>query len=211
MPDRVTPQDRFVEDAAPARVPARRGTGTNLLIPDGQMQKMRLCMRAAQLRAQHKTYRQIAVDLGLETPALAQTAVKQGLSLMPQEDLQDLHRMQVLQLDRVGRKLWSVVENPPPLVSQGKVMWKDEEAGVPFPDEAVRVQALRELRQLLADIRKFRGIDAPKRSVSVLAEIPVADIQAHLAELREQLRSELGEGAGDILGAVPGLVAGVLG
>jgi hypothetical protein len=202
MRDRASPQDQFVEDAAPVHVP---GTGISLRISEGSMEKMRLCMRAAQLRAQHKTYRQIAVALGLPTPAMAQTAVKQGLSIMPQEDLQDLHRMQVLQLDRVGRKLWGVVENPPPLVSQGKVMWKDEEAGIPFPDEAVRVQALRELRQLLADIRKFRGIDAPKRSVSVLAEIPVADIQAHLAELREKLAEELGEGAGDILGAIPGL------
>ena len=186
----IEPSEEFVPDASPSRLGTHKDV--DLRISETAMTRMRLCVKAAQMRAAHKTFRQIAVALGLSSPAAAQIAVKQGLSVLPEDNLQDAHRMQVLAMDRAARKLLAVAEEPGPLVSQGKIIWKREredpaDAGEPYPDNTVRVQALQAYLKALADMRKFRGLDAPRRSVSLLGEIPVADLQAHLAQLRAEL------------------------
>jgi hypothetical protein len=101
-------------------------------------------------------------------------------------------------LDQLAREAQALADNPPPLVSQGKIMY-DEVTGEPYRDGGVRAQALELKRKVEADIRKFEGLDAPKRSVT--AHIEVADVKARLAELRSELGIE-GEDPPVLAGAV---------
>lgn len=53
----------------------------------------RLCIRAAQLRAQGRPYEAIAAELGLESPVHAKKCAEVGFSLAPGEDLQTWRRL----------------------------------------------------------------------------------------------------------------------
>ena len=171
----------FVEDAVPPRLPVRGGSVAT--IPEASMEKMRVCLKAANLRAQHKTWRSIASELGLANATEAFDAAQKGLALQPVEDLRALRRMAELRFDRLAREALKVIADPGPMVSQGKVMYNDA-TGEPYPDNAVRVSALELWRKVQADWRKFDGLDAPKRSVT---HIEVADMRARSAELRREL------------------------
>src|SRR5580693_185111 len=83
--------------------------------------KARLCIEAAELRAQHMTFTDIARELHLATPAVAKRAVQTGLTLIPSEDVREVRRLSDQRLDRIARGLLSVIEEPGPLVSQGKI------------------------------------------------------------------------------------------
>jgi hypothetical protein len=196
MPGKST--EVFVEDAAPSTVGARKDV--DLRISATATERVRLCNRAADMRAQHRSYREIAVELDLSSPAAAKMAVDQALAWQPVEDLRALRRLHAMSLARAGREALARVEDPGPLVSQGKIMY-NEETGEPFPDNGVRIQALQTWIKLLADERKFHGTDAPKRQVNLTGEIPTEYLQAQLAAVRAELGIE-----GDQLQALEGAV-----
>lgn len=182
MPGKST--EVFVEDASPSKV----GTHKDLAVrvPDEQLQRMQLCVRAADMRARHMSFQAIAVELGLSSPAVAKTAYEKGLALQPTENLQTLRRVHGMRLDRAARVALEIIAAPGPLVSQGKVIY-DEATGEPCPDQTVRNQALQTLIKVEAEERKFYGTDAAKRSVTLSGEIPAEYLQEQLARLRSQL------------------------
>ena len=184
------PVDDFASGAVPE---GRKPSDVVLRITETQRERMGVCVRAAQMRARHMSFRAIAKDLGMENPKSAYEAVRIGLSLLPDEDMREARRLEVLRLDRIGREAMARVADPGPLVSQGKVML-DPDTGLPYPDNQIRIQALTILLKLSAEVRRFRGLDAPKRSVSLLAEVPVTEIQAHLDSLRAELGLPEGPG-----------------
>jgi hypothetical protein len=195
--------EQFVADAVPAKIPGTGGNGSVAKIPEASMDKIRVCIRAARLRAQHRTYRQIAVELGLPSPREAYDAVQTGLSAHPAEDVRSGRRLAEMRFDHLGGEALAVIRDPGPAFSQGKVM-VNEATGEPYPDNGVRVAAMELLRKLQADWRKFNGLDAPKRSVHLTGDI--SDLQARAAELR----AELGiEGDGDP-GGPPALTGSVV-
>ena len=53
----------------------------------------RLCIRAAQLRAEGRPYEAIAVELGFESRVHAKKCAEVGFSLAPGEDLQTWRRL----------------------------------------------------------------------------------------------------------------------
>jgi hypothetical protein len=148
--------------------------------------KARLCIQAAELRARHKSFTEIAATLNLASPMVAKRAVQEGLTLIPAEDVREVRRLSDQRLDRMARDLIDVVDNPGPLVSQGKIMLNEENLdapAVPYPDQMVRVRALEALIKLDAEYRKLHGADAPRRSVTITSEM----IAARVAELKNQL------------------------
>jgi hypothetical protein len=143
--------------------------------------RAQLCIRAAELRARHVPFADIARELGLASPAVAQRAVRTGLTLIPSEDVREVRRLSDQRLDRMARKLLAVIAEPGPLVSQGKIIV--DEGGVPFPDQMVRTRALEALLKVDGEMRKLHGADAPKRSVTITADM----VASRIAELRAEL------------------------
>ena len=184
------PVDDFASGGFPE---GRKPADVVLRVSKTARDRMGVCVRAAQLRAGHMSFRDIAKELGMENPKSAYEAVRIGLSLLPDEDVREARRLEILRLDRIGRELMALILDPGPLVSQGKVM-VDPDTGLPYPDNQVRSQALALALKLSAELRRFRGLDAPKRSVSLLAEVPVTEIQAHLDSLRAELGLPEGPG-----------------
>lgn len=148
--------------------------------------KAQLCIRAAELRSRHMSFANIARELHLASPAVAQRAVRTGLTLIPAEDVREVRRLSDQRLDRIARGLLGVVENPGPLVSQGKVMMNEENPDappVPYADQMVRVRAYEALLKVDSEMRKLHGADAPKRSVTITADM----IAARISELKAEL------------------------
>jgi len=180
------PSDPLGDFASGAVPEGRKPSDVVLRITDTQRERMMVCVRAAQMRARHMSFRAIAKELGMENPKSAYEAVRIGLSLLPEEDPREARRLEMLRLNRIGREAMALLADPGPLVSQGKVM-VDPDTGLPFPDKQIVIQALTILLKLSAEVRRFGGMDAPKRSVSVLAQVQPAEIQAHLDSLRAEL------------------------
>ncbi len=164
-------------------------------------QKARLCIEAAELRARHVSFADIARDLHLASPAVAKRAVQTGLTLIPSEDVREVRRLSDQRLDRIARGLLVVIESPGPLVSQGKII--TDEDGNPFHDRMVQVRAYEALLKVDTESRKLHGADAPRRSVTITSDM----ISARIAELKAELGIQGGAGAlGMLTGEVePGL------
>lgn len=144
-------------------------------------EKSRLCIQAAELRAKHVTFADIARDLHLASPAVAKRAVQTGLTLIPSEDVREVRRLSDQRLDRIARGLLVVIESPGPLVSQGKII--TDEDGNPFHDRMVQVRAYEALLKVDTESRKLHGADAPRRSVTITSDM----ISARIAELKAEL------------------------
>jgi hypothetical protein len=143
--------------------------------------KAQLCIRAAEMRASHKTFAEIARQLHLASPAVAKRAVQRGLGMIPSEDVREMRRLFDQRMDRYSLGLLEVVENPGPLVSQGKIITGED--GEPYPDQMVRVRAYEALLKTLAEQKRMHGADAPRRSVTITSDM----ITARIAELKAEL------------------------
>ncbi len=153
-------------------------------------EKSRLCIQAAELRAKHVTFAEIARRLHFASPMVAKRAVQTGLTLIPSEDVREVRRLSDQRLDRIARGLLEVIESPGPLVSQGKVMRKvvgytdgKPIEGDDYPDQMVRVRAYEALLKVDSESRKLHGADAPRRSVTITSDM----ITARIAELKAEL------------------------
>jgi len=72
-------------------VPAQEKPAPTIISADA-MDRMRTCWEAARLRAQHKSFRQIAQELGFADAADAREAVQTWLKIVPAEDGRALRR-----------------------------------------------------------------------------------------------------------------------
>lgn len=158
---------------------------------------VRVCLRAATLRSQFMSFAKIAAELDLATPREAQRAVRQGIAFTPADDVREIRRLEDQRLARIGLELLAVVDDPGPLVSQGKIMYRSEDPDVPevpYPDQMTRVRALEALMKLSTELRKLHGADAPKRTMAITSDM----IQERILELRRELGDEIAD-------QVPGL------
>lgn len=155
----------------------------------------RVCIRAAVLRSQFTSFADIAVELDLADPKEAQRAVRQGITLMPADDVREARRLEHQRLERVGRKLLEIVADPGPLVSQGKIMTFISADGVErvFEDRMTQIRALEALTKLSAETSKLDGLYAPKKSMAITQDM----ITERIMELRREL--------GDAADSIPGL------
>ena len=112
------------------RFPRLRGCGSPKLNTQTDA-IVRLCLQAADLRAQHRSFREIAQELGLASPKDAQKAVQQGLALTPGDDVREVRRLEDMRLQEIARSAREIMLNPPPLAQLGKVVLDEE--GCPIP------------------------------------------------------------------------------
>lgn len=121
---------------------------------------------AAELRAQHWTYKQIADELGIDK-AGAIRAVRRAIRdacAGPGKELVDL---EVQRLEAMYDQILDILERDHPVVSHGRIV-KDD-SGTPLVDDEMKLKAVDRALRTRESFRKLLGLDAPSR-VSVEAE-----------------------------------------
>ena len=163
-------------------------------LSSGAADWVRVCLQAAQLRSQFKSFTVIARELDLPSPREAQRAVRQGIALTPADDVREIRRLEDARLAESGAKLLDIIANPGPLVSQGKVMTDND--GRAYEDRMVQVRAIEALLKVSAEVRKLHGADAPKKTMAITQDM--------ITERIMELRRELGDQADQVFGAMAG-------
>jgi hypothetical protein len=155
-----------------------------------QKERMRICMRAAQMRARGAEYSKIARKLGLKSGADAKKCVEQAWSFSPGDDVYTARRTAAARQNMIIAEAFEVIENPGPMVNVAGIV-RDAD-GNPVPDKANKVAALRVLLEADKAHRQLHGADAPKRAVSAHVVIGPENVDAHietvLAEIAEERR-----------------------
>lgn len=162
---------------------------------------------AAALRAQGRTFDQIAAELRFSSRAKAYEAVRRAYADIPYEGAEEARRLDLERIDRLIEHCWAVMEREHLTVSQGRIIgkrigWERDEVtgevlrdadGEPVPvyedilDDGPGMTAVREIRGLLERRAKITGYDAPAKS---RIEVITADmIETQIAELESQLAS----------------------
>jgi hypothetical protein len=199
--------------------PARRSSAVPWKIGPVGEERARICIRAAELRARAVPYKDIAAELGLDSPLAAKKCAETGYGLAPGEDLRMARRRAADELDLIRRDLWKVVDSPgfATTVTGKLVLVPDPDTGeeLPQPDQQTRVSALNALRAVNAEYRKLYGTDAPRQTVSVVASAPLEELQAaveamraEVAEAERQAQLEAQRGPDDDGGGMRALPAG---
>jgi hypothetical protein len=130
---------------------------------------------AAGLRAENKTYQEIADELGFCDKGEAWRAVQRAKADVARVPVAKLIQTEAEQLDVLYVAALEVLERDHVMVSHGKII-KDD-TGNPLLDDAPKLAAIGQLRALRESYRKLFGADAPSR-VSVDAQQLGAEISA---------------------------------
>src|SRR5690348_15416378 len=147
---------------------------------------------AARLHAQNWSYERIAQALGYNDRKDAWNAVQRVLAEAARgQGTHEARLKQLAKIQELERQAWERLAEPQPVVDrQGNIVCRPD--GSEVPDAAAWAAVAQIVLRCLERHAKLSGLDAPRRSVSVIADIPLADLRAYA----EQLRAELGV-AGD--------------
>ncbi|MFF2650591.1 hypothetical protein [Streptomyces sp. NPDC058045] len=137
--------------------------------------------QAARLRAQGKTYLQIAHELGYGSKSAAHDAVSRALHAIVADDAEALRRREAARLDGLYEEALGVLERTHYAHSHGKLVHDDE--GRPLVDDGPKLAAIRELRAVRESYRRLYGLDAAQSSDVTIRQAPPATE----AERQEQL------------------------
>ena len=193
----------------PGRVPAWK-------ISPMSLERAQTCIRAAELRARSASWKDIAAELGLDSPVEARKCADVGYGLAPGEDLRMARRVSAMRLDTIMSGLWKVVDEPgwATTVTGKLVVVTDPVTGKegPIPDQQARISAYRALLDADKEYRKLYGADAPRRSVSIVASVEeinaeVERVKAEIAEAERQAAMEAypdDDGPGEMRALPPG-------
>lgn len=130
--------------------------------------------RAAHMRAEGRTYRAIAAELGVSV-GTAYAAVQRAIAAVPVEAVGELRAVECARLDAVIAKLWDVVHAEHPLISNGRRFDDVEDAGPVISALAGIVRASESKRKLL-------GLDAPARQTITVVNEDVVDAEIRRLE-----------------------------
>ncbi|MGW1814082.1 hypothetical protein ACWCQM_11050 [Streptomyces sp. NPDC002125] len=130
---------------------------------------------AAGLRAEGKTYQQIADALGYCDRGEAWRGVQKAKEDVARVPVVKLIQTEAAQLDELYVAALDVLERNHVMVSHGRIVKDDD--GNPLLDDGPKLAAIRELRGVRESYRKLFGVDAPSR-VSVDAQQIGAEISA---------------------------------
>lgn len=128
---------------------------------------------AARLRADGRTFRQIADELGYASKGAAHDAVGRALHAIVAPDAEALRTREAARIDGLYEEALAVLDRTHYAHSGGRLILDPDEQ--PVIDDGPRLAAIRELRNLRESYRKLFGLDAPAR-VSVDAEQLGAEI-----------------------------------
>ena len=175
-------------------MPQTRNPRNGRIMSD-EVEQARLNAEAVAMRRDRMSYRQIAAVQGCSANA-AHHRVKLGLAAIPYEAVTDLRQQELLSLDKIEERCLAIVEDPPILVQQGRVML-DPITGQPMPDEDAVLRATQTILRIKDARAKLTGAYAPvKSSVTVITEDAVdAEIRRLTEELADRDRRPAGEAA----------------
>lgn len=116
--------------------------------------------RAAELRAQGKTFQQIADELGLANKGDAHHAVERALAEIVKGPAEALRDLELSRLDTMYEAAMGVLERQHVTVSNGKVVHLSDD---PLPDDGPVLQAIDRLLKIQERRAKLLGLDAEKK------------------------------------------------
>lgn len=158
--------------------------------------------RAAELRSQSKTYREVGEIMGVALNT-AYDMVRRAIADIPRESTVELVQLEVAKIDFLERKTIEILERRHVFVSQGgKVVYDGEEK---LEDDGPALQAINTLAKLGERRARLLGLNAPTRteltstvSVSIedrseQAKGAVLSLLARLAD-EKKLIVDVGEG-----------------
>ena len=114
--------------------------------------------RAARLRSQGRTYREIAAELGLASRGAAHDAVARALHAIVRDDAEALRQREAERLDGLYEEALAVLEHTHYAHSHGQLVYGPD--GEPLPDPGPQLSALREMRHIRESYRRLHGLDA---------------------------------------------------
>lgn len=123
--------------------------------------------QAAGLRAQRRTYQQIADALGYSSKGDAWRACQRAKADVARAPVAKLIQAESEELDDLYVMALEVLERNHVVVSYGQIVCDTD--GQPLPDDGPRLQAIQTALRVRESYRRLHGIDAPNR-VSVEAE-----------------------------------------
>jgi hypothetical protein len=136
---------------------------------------------AARLRSRGQSLRQISEHLGYSNESGAYKAVQRALAAVPVEAAEELRRLQLEQLNHLGRRAFEVLEREHPLISpSGRIVVHD---GHPLTDCRPVLRAIDALLRIMEREARLMGLDAPTRFEGF--SLPTLD--AEIARLTAQL------------------------
>ena len=153
---------------------------------------------ACRLASQGLPYSEIAARLGYNNRGDAYKAVTRVLRETARaHGTEELRQRQLTELETLRAAMWEDVRNPPPLVDRlGRIVHDAD--GQPIPDIAAKAAAGAVIIRAGDREARLRGLDMPKRSVSLTGHAPVAEIRAALeswnpADLHEAIEEAKAE------------------
>jgi hypothetical protein len=146
--------------------------------------------QAAALRAQGRTFQQIADELGWANKGEAWRAVQAAREAVLHGPAEKLIRTEAAQLDELYVEALDVLTREHVMVSHGRIVYGDD--GEPLLDDGPKLAAIDRLVKVRESYRKLLGLDAPSR-VSVDAE----KLGAEIGDLLNNLGGSDGDGTGD--------------
>lgn len=135
---------------------------------------------AAQLRADGKTYDQIAETLKFSDRSVARRAVERALAATVREPADELRQLELIRLDALWVEAVKVMTSEHVTVNNGRVIEID---GVPLKDDGPTLSAIDRLLKIMERRAKLVGLDsATKVEVMTLDAIDraIADLTAEL-------------------------------
>jgi hypothetical protein len=139
--------------------------------------------QACRLYARGLTYAAVAREMGFKTGQQARDSVRRGLALAAvAHGADELWTRSVIELEELQRASWEVIADPGPMVNRAGdvILVEDPETGedVVQPDQQNRVNAINAALKVNESLRRLRGLDAPKASVSMSLDQLRAQVEA---------------------------------
>jgi hypothetical protein len=136
---------------------------------------------AARLRSRGLSLRQVADALGYSNESGAYKAVQRALAAVPVEAVEELRRLQLEQLNYLGRRAFEVLEAEHPLISpSGRAVVHN---GQPLTDWRPTLRAIDSLLRIMEREAKLMGLDAPQRH----PHFTLSTLDLEIARLLNQL------------------------
>lgn len=130
--------------------------------------------QAARLRAEGKTYEQVANALGFVDRSHARKAVQRALLATVQEAGDELRTLELERLNLLLDKAWQVMETVHFAHSQGRVVKLDD---TPLIDSAPTLAAMDRILRIMERRAKLLGLDAPVKHTVLTIDAIDAEIQ----------------------------------
>lgn len=117
--------------------------------------------QAVELKAEGKTFAEIATALGYADKGHAWRGVQRALDAVTREPAERLIQVESEQLDLLYATALEILAHDQAIVSHGLVVYGDD--GSPLVDDGPKLSAIREARQIRESYRKLHGLDAEKK------------------------------------------------